>query len=159
MELERQIAAFQPPPYQPAPRVVTAVARKPTDGQYHNVRFLQQLTLSQKSENCDDVWCRSTDGRQSYSMTADEIVASVRKKEAAGKDFMIWAGHGSAAFMPLATMERTCKLHRATSTASNSPRWRAWTTRCARWWRRSFSRSPDSANVTAELSRAARELP
>ena len=105
-DLERQIAAFQPPPYQPAPRVITAIAVGPDGRKYRNVRFVQQITLAQKFERCEEVWCRETDRRQSYSMTADEIVAAARDKEAAGEDFLIFAGHGLATFMPLATMER-----------------------------------------------------
>jgi lambda-carrageenase len=105
-ELERQVAGFQAPPYQPAPRTVTAIARNPSGRSYSKVRFVDQLTLSQRSDGCAEVWCRDKDGRQSYSLTADDIVARARDKETAGQDFLIWAGHGRAAFMPLSTMER-----------------------------------------------------
>ncbi|MBK7930947.1 MAG: PQQ-binding-like beta-propeller repeat protein [Bryobacterales bacterium] len=105
-ELERQIAAFQPPPYQPVPRPVTAIAQPPAGRAYRNVRFVDRITLSQKADGCAEVWCRERDKRLPYTMTPDEIVARVRQMEAAGQDFLIWAGHGLAAYMPLSTMER-----------------------------------------------------
>lgn len=105
-ELASQVAAFQPPAYQPAPRTVTVFARKPADRSYRNVRFVSHLSVSQKFDACAEVWCRSVDRRQRYALTADQIVAAAREREMRGQDFLIWAGHGQAVFMPLATMER-----------------------------------------------------
>ena len=105
-QLKKQIAAFRPPPYQPKPSQVIAIARRPGDAKYSHLSFVENLSLSQKFDDCKEVWCRSTDARQPYKLTADEIVAMAREREAAGRDFLIWSGHGHAVYMPLSTMER-----------------------------------------------------
>lgn len=104
--LREQIARFQPPAYQPAPSEAVIIGRRPEGAQYRRLHFVDNVTLSQKVENCAEVWCRSTDRRQRYDLSADQIVKIARDREAAGRDFLIWSGHGHAVFMPLATMER-----------------------------------------------------
>ena len=104
--LQEQIARFQPPPYQPAPSEAVVIGRRPEGREYARLRFVENVTLSQKFEKCAEVWCRSTDQRQRYDLSADEIVKAAREREAAGRNFLIWSGHGHAVFMPLSTMER-----------------------------------------------------
>ncbi len=104
--LEQQVKSFKAPPYQPAPSEAVVIGRRPGGRQYARLRFIDNITLSQKFENCAEVWCRSTDQRQRYNLSADEIVKTAREREAAGRDFLVWSGHGHAVFMPLSTMER-----------------------------------------------------
>lgn len=102
--LRRQVAEFQPPAYQPRPRETTVIGR-PADRADRHVRSVRYITLSQKVEDPDAFWCREQDKRQKYDMTAEEIIAAAQRQEAAGEDFVVWAGHGTAAFMPLETMQ------------------------------------------------------
>ncbi|MCL4402808.1 MAG: hypothetical protein M1436_09130 [Acidobacteria bacterium] len=105
-ELKAQVARFQPPPYTPAVREAAVIATRPEGAAYRHLRFIDHLTLSQKIENPGELWRRSTDKRQKYKLTADEIVNTAREMEAKGRDFLIWSGHGHAVYMPLSTMER-----------------------------------------------------
>ena len=104
--LREQIGAFQPPAYQPDSRRVTVLGRKPDDREYRNLSFLSGLMLSQEFDSRDDLWCRAIDPRRRYDMSLDEIVAAARKMEDAGRDFVVYAGHGHAVHFPLSTFER-----------------------------------------------------
>ncbi|MHB8902156.1 MAG: outer membrane protein assembly factor BamB family protein, partial [Thermoguttaceae bacterium] len=104
--LERQIAAFHPPAYQPPPRPVTVLSSKPPEGEYRSLRFVGNYRWSQQYGNRDELWCRDIDRRCRYDMTADDIVAAAAKQEAKEQPFTLWAGHGHAVFFPLSTFQR-----------------------------------------------------
>jgi len=104
--LEKQIAAFRTPAYQPAPREVTVLGRKPEDRDYRSLWFVRKLLWSQQYGKRDELWCRDIDGRCKYNMTADEIVARAREQEASGRRFLVWSGHGHALYFPLTTFRR-----------------------------------------------------
>jgi lambda-carrageenase len=104
--LTKQIGEFIPPDYQPEPRRTIVISPNPLNIDYQNISFNEAITLSQKIENRDELWCKSMDQRRLYNLSADEIVNLIKVKEAAGKDFVIWAGHGSAMHFPLSTFER-----------------------------------------------------
>jgi hypothetical protein len=84
---------------------VDIISRRP-EKSYRNVEFVDAVTFSQKIVSRDDLWCREIDRRRPYNLTADQIVEAVKAREAAGKDFIIWAGHGTAVYFPLSTFER-----------------------------------------------------
>ena len=104
--LARQVAAFEPPAYQPKPRPVTVVSRAPQGGKYRSLRFLRRFTWTQRYRNRDELWCRDLDHRYRYDMTADEIAAAAARQEAEGQPFLVWAGHGHAVYFPPSTFER-----------------------------------------------------
>ena len=104
--LARQIAEFKAPAYQPAPRMVTVLSRQPEGASYQHLTFMRGTTLSQKYENRNELWNRDIDQRQRYDLTADEIVETVQRLDTAGLGFVVWSGHGHAAYMPLSTFER-----------------------------------------------------
>jgi hypothetical protein len=104
--LTKQIGEFIPPDYQPEPRKTIVISPNPLNNGYQNISFNEAITLSQKTENRDELWCKSMDQRRPYNLSADEIENLIKEKEAAGKDFVIWAGHGSAMHFPLSTFER-----------------------------------------------------
>jgi outer membrane protein assembly factor BamB len=106
--LKTQLARFTPPAYQPPVRPATIISRRPAQD-YPNVDFVDAVTFSQKIVSRQEVWCHEIDRRRPYNLTADEIVAAVKVREAAGKDFIIWAGHGTAVHFPLSTFERVIK--------------------------------------------------
>jgi len=107
--LTRQIAEFKAPAYQPAPRKVTVLSRRPQGALYKNVTFLRGVTLSQKYNNRDELWNRDIDRRRRYNLTANEIVETVKRMEAADRGFTVWSGHGHATHMPLSTFKRVIK--------------------------------------------------
>jgi len=104
--LKQQIADFQPPAYQPPPRQVTVLSRRPRGKSYPHLTFIRGTTLSQKYENRNELWNRDIDGRRRYDLTADEIVQVARRLDAAGQGFVVWSGHGHAVHMPLTTFKR-----------------------------------------------------
>lgn len=134
--LKEQIAHFRRPAYQAEPRttdvllldeynVLPPQELRPRNAQYHNVRFVSEMTrlglkpegvsvpnsgavmVCQKIENPNDFWCRVTDSpRQRYDLSADQIVSFVRDWEARGIDFVLGAGHNDSVYMPLSTFER-----------------------------------------------------
>jgi hypothetical protein len=65
--------------------------------------------MSQVITNPGELWCRSTDNRMRYNMSVEEMVKRAAGYEAEGRDFIIWAGHGSAMYFPLATFEKLIK--------------------------------------------------
>lgn len=104
--LNRQIRDFQAPVYQPAPRPALAISPSPAPHGYHHVTFAGSITLSQKIDKPDELWCRERDRRMPYKNTADELVSAITGKEAKGENVLVWAGHGDAVYFPLATFER-----------------------------------------------------
>ncbi|MFC1712246.1 PQQ-binding-like beta-propeller repeat protein [Candidatus Poribacteria bacterium] len=104
--LRSQIAQFKRPAYQPEPRDVEIISRRPANRDYQSLKFIRGMALSQKFENRDELWCRDIDRRRKYDKTADEIVDIVKQAEARGQDFVIWSGHGHAVHMPLSTLEQ-----------------------------------------------------
>lgn len=104
--LTRQIAGFEAPAYQPAPRQATVLSRRPEGASYQHLTFMRGTALSQKYENRNELWNRDIDGRRRYNLTADEIVETAKRMEAAGRGFVVWSGHGHAAHMPLSTFKR-----------------------------------------------------
>jgi len=104
--LKRQVREFRPPAYQQVPRKTIVVGKQPAGSSYEHVAFVSQVTLSEKYENRDELWCRYLDRRRKYDHTADEIIAIARRKEQAGEDFIVWAGHGRAVYMRPQTLKR-----------------------------------------------------
>lgn len=104
--LDQQIRDFIPPAYQPLPRKTIVISPNPLKVDYQNISFNEAVTLSQKIENREDLWCRERDQRRPYNLSSEEIVSIIKEKEAAGNDFVIWAGHGSAMHFPLSTFEK-----------------------------------------------------
>jgi len=107
--LAEQVRRFRRPAYQPEPREIVVLARRPENRTYQRLRFVDRITLSQKITDPSELWCRSLDRRRRYDLSAEEIVQLARAREADGADFAIWAGHGHAVYMPLSTMERILK--------------------------------------------------
>ncbi|MBL9212978.1 MAG: PQQ-binding-like beta-propeller repeat protein [Opitutaceae bacterium] len=107
--LNRQIRDFRAPAYQPAPRPVLAITQPGETRDFRHVAFASSITLSQKVENPDELWCRERDRRMPYRHTADELAEIIAEKEAKGENVLVWAGHGNAVFFPLATFERLLK--------------------------------------------------
>jgi hypothetical protein len=105
-QLNRQIASFTAPAYQPEPRNVTILSRAPGDRTYKHLHFIRGRTLSQKYEKRDALWNRHIDKRRRYNLTADDLVKIACDMEADGRDFCIWAGHGHAVHFPLSTFKR-----------------------------------------------------
>lgn len=106
--LEQQLEHFSPPDYQPRPRNVDVISRPP-EQTFPHLNFIRAATLSQKIESRDHVWSKEIDRRRRYDLEADEIVARVEALEAAGQDFVLWAGHGAAIYFPWRTFERVIK--------------------------------------------------
>ncbi len=104
--LNRQIKEFTPPDYQPAPVDINIIAQEPVNNHFHHLSFTKNITLTQKIENPDELWCLETDKRWKYDLSADELVDIVAKNEAEGQNIIIWAAHGSAVFFPLSTFKR-----------------------------------------------------
>jgi hypothetical protein len=103
--LRRAVEAYQAPEYQPEPRLTLHLGIAATAGRGGKALPVRHLVASQRPDAGDPLWCRRRDRRRPYDQTADEIVALARASEARGEDFLIWAGHGPAAYMPLATMQ------------------------------------------------------
>src|SRR6185437_15903554 len=99
-----QVAHFQPPSYTPPVRELAVIAHQPVNAAYKHLRFISHTILTQKIENPNELWCRDTDRRQKYQLSADEIVNIARERESKGEDFLISAGHGHAVYMPLSTL-------------------------------------------------------
>ena len=106
--LQAQLARFTPPAYQPAPRKAVIISQRPAQS-YQNINFVDAVTLSQTIVSRDELWCKDVDRRRSHALTADQVVQTVAAREATGKDFILWAGHGTAMYLPLATFERVIK--------------------------------------------------
>ncbi len=107
--LQRQIATFQAPDYQPPPRPVAVLSSTPVNREYRSLRFVRSCLWTQQYHDRDELWCRDIDRRWRYEMTADEIEAAAAKREAEGQPFLLWAGHGHAIFYPLSTFQRIVK--------------------------------------------------
>ncbi len=101
-DLNKQVANFERPSYQPEPRSVDVILqdeyhlRTPEElrGLYHDgkhVRYVSHLVLTQKPEP-GALWCRDRSAFGKYDMTADEVVAEAIKWEEIGWDFVIQAG-------------------------------------------------------------------
>lgn len=124
--LNRQIAAFKPPSYQPSPRKTTVITKNildkvHTDGQaeieetffkdgaYRHVSFAPYYTRSEKYDRSklDGIWKTKRDRRAKYNYSAKELVAFAAEREKKREPFALWAGHGSDPFyMQLSTMEK-----------------------------------------------------
>lgn len=107
--LNKQITEFKSPVYQPAPCNSIVIAQEPRERNFQNLTFVKSITLSQKIENREELWCKETDRRRQYNSTAEDLVKIVEKYESEGQNFIIWAGHGSAVYFPLSTFERIIK--------------------------------------------------
>ena len=117
--LNKQIADFKRPSYQPQPRRVDVLlqdeyhvrtpeqVRQPyKDGKH--VRYVSHLTLCQKMEP-GERWCSERSAFGKYNMTADEVVAHAKLWESSGRGFIIQAGHTTALHMSPDTFERVLK--------------------------------------------------
>lgn len=104
--LNRQIGEFKAPAYQPAPRKPLVISQVDDPSRYQHVEFARSITLSQKVERSDELWCRERDRRMPYRNTADELVKIIVDKETSGENTLIWSGHGNAVYFPLSTFER-----------------------------------------------------
>ncbi len=104
--LNKQIADFEPPVYQPAQREVLVLSRKPRDKEFEHLSFISATSMSQKITDKNELWCKNTDIRQGYDLTVSEMIERAAKYEREGTDFIIWGGHGSAAYFPLPTFEK-----------------------------------------------------
>jgi hypothetical protein len=104
--LNNQIQAFTAPEYQPAPKKTLAITQIGDVSPFSKVEFARNITLSQKIDNPDELWCRERDNRNGYKHTAGELVDIIKEKEAAGENVLVWAGHGNAVFFPLSTFEQ-----------------------------------------------------
>ena len=107
--MTKQVSDFKAPDYQPAPRPALAITQIADARAFRHVQFATSITLSQKVENPDELWCQERDRRMPYKNTADELVAVMAEKEANLENTLIWAGHGNAVFFPLSTFERLLK--------------------------------------------------
>jgi hypothetical protein len=107
--LREQITNFSPPSYQPAPSGADAITRRVDSAAYQNVSFARNITMTQRVDQRDELWCREMDQRMPYRATADELVGQAREFEANGTDTYIWAGHGYALYFPLSTFEKLIK--------------------------------------------------
>lgn len=109
--LKDQVSKFERPAYQRTPGYISVLSPKPQGLDYDHLKFADQLrNLSEQYGNRSELWCRDIDKRMPYNMSADEIINTVRKKEADGKDFMIWVAHGEAVYMRPATMEKIIQV-------------------------------------------------
>jgi hypothetical protein len=108
--LNTQINEFTPPVYQTKSNQAIIISPTPEGKAYKNISFNTAITLSQKIEDRNELWCKVRDPRRLYNYSADEIVKIIADKEAQGKDFVIWAGHGSEMHFPLSTFERVIKV-------------------------------------------------
>ncbi len=119
-ELNKQVAKFKKPAYQPEPRQVDVLLqdeyhlRTPEelregyqDGKY--LHYVSHLVLTQKPEP-GALWCRDRSAFGKYDMTADEVVAEAKKWEDKGWDFVVQAGHTTALHMSPETFERVLKV-------------------------------------------------
>lgn len=106
--LRQQVAAYQPPAYQPeSPTLTVVTSRPPTDLVGPDlITFVKRFTLSQRIDDPQALWCRHRDRRRDYDLAADQIVARAAKLEKAKQPFILWAGHGKAAYLPLSTLQR-----------------------------------------------------
>jgi hypothetical protein len=109
--LRKQIRDFTPPSYQPLPKKTLAITRIAGEvaGQFTHVEFARNISLSQKIDNPDELWCREREFRMQYQNTAAELVKIIQEKESAGENVIVWAGHGNAIFFPLSTFESLIK--------------------------------------------------
>ncbi len=107
--LNQQIIEFKPPVYQTKSNKAIIISPAPDGKVFKNISFNTAITLSQKIEERNELWCKVRDPRRLYNYTADEIVKIIADKEAEGKDFVIWAGHGFEMHFPLSTFERAIK--------------------------------------------------
>jgi hypothetical protein len=107
--VSKQIDAFVAPDYQPKPSNAVVIASKPDGVELNNLSFTREITYSQVISDTSELWCKETDPRRSYDMSADEIVAKAMQNETNKQYFFIWAGHGEAMHFPLSTFERVMK--------------------------------------------------
>jgi len=119
-ELNKQVATFKRPSYQPQPRPVDVIlqdeyhVRSPEELRQRyqngrNIRYVSHLVLSQKPEP-GALWCRDISSFGDYDMSADEIVEQARQWEKRGWDFVVQAGHTTALHMSPETFERVLKV-------------------------------------------------
>lgn len=103
--LRAGVASYEAPEYQPQPRATLHLGNAASTVRGGNILAVRHLVLSQRTEAGNPLWCRRRDRRRAYDRTAAEIVAAAQECEARGEDFLLWAGHGPAPYMPLATMQ------------------------------------------------------
>ncbi len=115
-ELRGQIAQFKAPLYQPKPRIAdillmdeyhnrTPEQLRRTEFEDRKLNFVSHLTFGQKHEE-GALWCHHRSAFSTYDMTADELVAEVRKWEARKRYFALQTSHTTAFHMSLDTMKR-----------------------------------------------------
>ncbi len=115
--LEKQVAGFTPPAYQPVPRstlVITGrnqpeIARLAAGHDFSALRFAQFNLFTEDYDRSalGAGWDRRRESRHKYNFSADQIVAFARAREQAGEPFALWAGHGNDPFyMRLETIRR-----------------------------------------------------
>ena len=117
--LKSQVASFKAPAYQPASRKAdvllmdeyhyrTPEALRRAEYTGPNLRYISHLTLGQKPDS-GALWCRDRSAFSNYDLTADELVAQVKKWESSGLDFILQASHTTAMHMSPSTFERVLK--------------------------------------------------
>ncbi len=107
--VSKQIDEFVAPDYQPKPSKAIVITSKPDNLEFKNLSFTREMTYSQIISDTSELWCKETDSRRSYDMTAYEIIAEAQKNETNKQYFFIWAGHGEAMHFPLSTFEKVMK--------------------------------------------------
>lgn len=103
--IKSQIQNFQKPSYQKQENDVGVDGTKPSKN-YDHLYFSTSPYRLQKITNPNDLWCKVVDSRFEYKYTQEELVQYVKDKEAKKEDFYLMAGHGTAMYMPLETMEK-----------------------------------------------------
>lgn len=108
--LRRAVDSYQAPGYQPAPRPTMHLGLAEASGRGGSALTVRHLVASQRPDTGDPLWCRRRDRRRGYDQSAEEIVALAKASETRGEDFLFWAGHGPAAYMPLETMQAVLRV-------------------------------------------------
>jgi len=105
-KINEQIKAFKAPSYQPAPKNVTVIGQLSDNKGYDKFKFATNERLMEKITDSTELWCKVTDHRWDYKMTAQEIVNFAKEKEAKGEDFILWVWHGEALYISPATLDK-----------------------------------------------------
>ena len=104
--LADQAQAFSAPPYQPAARGALAIVQQKPDEvdrmykqerSYRHLQFASYVHYTERYESGieNPKWRKEFEQRHSGDVTPrEEILAEARRMEAAGQDFVVWAGHG-----------------------------------------------------------------
>ena len=104
--MQAQVTNFVKPDYQAAAKNTNVIVDTKPGATFPSINFATNITMSQVITTPSELWCQVTDGRVTYTSTADQLVAQVAAYEAAGTNVVIWAGHGSAFYFPLTTFQR-----------------------------------------------------